>query len=156
MQPGNEQGPQGSYFRPDLEPGMTPGKHDKTVGIIIMVLSALGLCCGIAGAVGVGALSALGASAAAASGSRSDAAALGAVGAMAGVTLVFSIILSAASAYVGYLIMNSKPTGFKIGFILGIIGAVYNLLNFPVGLLGVIFNGALAYYCWGRQNGKIQ
>jgi hypothetical protein len=133
------------YPRPDA-----PGEFlaDKVIGIILIVLSVLGVLCGIfiaAGAsfLGVGALSA----------GKEEAIAGSALAGLGAAMGFITIIWSAVGIAIGYGIMKGLRWGFLVGAILSGISVVFALVGFNV--LGFLINGALCAYCVLRLMGRV-
>lgn len=132
------------YPRPDA-----PGEFlaDKVIGIILIVLSVLGVLCGIfiaAGAsfLGVGALSA----------GKEEAIAGSALAGLAAMGFI-TIIWSAVGIAIGYGIMKGLRWGFLVGMIRWGISVFFAVLGFNV--LGFLIDSALCAYCFLRLMGRL-
>lgn len=146
------------YPRPDYSPGFYP--KDKTWGIVIIVLSSLGICCGLAAAGLGGALGIAGAGVAAsgaASGASDAREAATGLGIGGGVLAMIGFVVMASSAVQiagGIGIMKSRRWGFLLTGVLSGISILLNLGQLPHGLVGMAINGIIAYYCWSRLSGR--
>lgn len=151
-------------LRPNVERGfILENSHpaDKPLGIIIMVLNAVcGVGLGLLAMVGGAALGAMGGAAAAGSGASAGEAAAGAgaaaaAGGLVAILGVVSIILGIAGIAMGFGIMKSLRWGFTVGMIVSALNFIVNIFQLPQGIIGMAISGAIAYFCWGRLNGKI-
>lgn len=135
-----------SYPRPQV-----PGEFlaDKVIGIILMILSALGVVGGICTAAGMSMIG-LGA---AVSGGGEEAVAGGALAGLGAVLGLIVIAWSAVGIVTGYGIMKSLRWGFLVGAILSAISVVFALVGFNI--LGFLINGALFVYCLLRLMGRL-
>jgi hypothetical protein len=133
------------YPRPDA-----PGEFlaDKVIGIILIVLSVLGVLGGICIAAGMS-LAGLGAMGA----GGEEAIAGGALAGLGAAVGFMVIIWSAVGIVIGYGIMKGLRWGFLVGAILSAISVVFSLVGFNI--LGLLINGALCAYCILRLMGRV-
>lgn len=134
----------------DLQPntGTTDFAADKVIGILMIIFSICGAFVGLA-ALGIGGL----ATAVGASGGGGDAIAGGGMVMVVGILV---LAISVARIYAGFKIFGAKRIGFMIGMITSLIAVVLALVSFSTqSIISIVISLALAYYCWGRMNGKI-
>lgn len=138
-------GDHGQYQRPVY--GMEPFQADKVVGIIMIVLAALGACgslmvMGLGGLVGAAGVSTRG------EGAGVAAAAGGFVVFMGIIWLAICVV----EIFLATWIMKSLRKGFMIVLILGAIGLLINIvsMNFIGIVLGLIFPGYAAMRLYGN------
>lgn len=135
----------------DLQPNSGSGDFvaDKVIGILMIVFSICGALAGLA-VLGIGGLAA-GVGATSQSGGQAVAA-----GGMAMVIGILILAISVARIYAGIMMLKAARIGFMIGMITSLIAIALSLFSFsPQSIVSIVISGALAYYCWGRMNGKI-
>jgi hypothetical protein len=129
---------------------------DKPLGIVIIILSALGACGGLALAGLGGFMGAAGGAAATQEGSASGAAAAGAIGGMTAIIGLVLVAVSVLNIVGGVGVMKSARWGFMLTGILSAISALLNLVNFDVkGILGLAIAAGVAVFCFMRLAGKL-
>lgn len=145
---------QNEYPRPDYTPS-GPYAKDRTWGIVIIVLSSLLMCCGL-GMAGLGGLLGVAGAGAAASGSGSRDAAAG-LGVGGGIVALIGFAMMASSALQiagGIGILNSRRWGFILTGALSVISILLGIARLPQGIVGIVINAIIVYYCWARLSGK--
>ncbi len=143
----------------NFTPPAGPYPPDKTWGIVIVVLSCLGICGGGCILAGGGILGALGGAAAAGGAATADhgavpAAAVAATGGLIMALGVVTLILSILQLYAGTLIMKSRKLGFMIAGGCAGLNLLVSLASFPRGLLGTLVSAVVLYYCVMRLTNK--
>ncbi len=133
---------------------------DKTWGIVIIVLSALGICLGLAAGAGGALLGAGGASAAmagagATADGRTAAAGLGAAGGLLAIIGFLIAAVSVAQLIGGVGIMKSARWGFMVTGGFAALSILMNLTRLPTSIIGIAISGVILYYCYSRITGKI-
>jgi hypothetical protein len=149
-----------NYPRADQLPS-GPYPPDKTWGIVIVVLSSLGVCAGGCMLAGGGMLGAMGGAAAATTagaGTTTNAMPSAAVAAgMGGLMMVLGVltlILSGLQIFAGTQIMKSKRIGFLIAGGCAALNLLVSLGSVPRGLISTAISGVIIYYCVMRVTGK--
>lgn len=142
-----------------MQPGYSSQAHpaDKPVGIVLMILNALGACGSLLLVVGGGAIGALG-GAAAVKGEAGGAVAAGAAGGIVMVLGIVLLIVSAISIYGAFGIMQSRKQGFMIVLILGVIGLLMNIVSIVNGngnFFGIGLGILAPIYAFLRLNGSL-
>ncbi len=145
------------YASPDFAPGFYP--KDKTWGLIVMVLSSLGLCLGsvtllIGGAIGVFGSAAVTRGGSSDSDSQNAALATGGIGALIaviGIAIALSSLIQVAG---GFGIMRSRRWGFVLTGVLAGISLLLGLASLPHGIIHIAINAVIGWYCWSRLSGK--
>lgn len=143
------------YPRPDAYVGGIYPK-DKTWGIVIIVLSALGLCGSLMVGAGGAVLGAAGATGAVNATADGRAAAAG-VGAAGGLLAILGFVLAAfcvAQLVGGIGIMKSARWGFLITGGFAALNILLSLFRLPTSILGILISGVILYYCYSRISGK--
>lgn len=134
---------------------------DKTWGIVVMALSAFGICCGL-GVAGLGGLfgvlgvGAVGGNAGPGGANPGEVAAVAGLSGLVAIVGLLFMLASAVQVAGGYGIMKSRRWGFTLTLVFALISI---LLNVPqvlhgTGIVGAAINGVIAYYCWTRLTGK--
>lgn len=135
---------------------------DKTLGIVIMVFSAVcGICPGLAAFGLGGALGALGGAAASTAGGSEGAAGAAAAAVGGGMIMVIGVgaMLSGGLGLAGgYGMMKALKWGFTLVLVSSIINLLVNLASMIGGnflaIIGLGVSGFIAYYCYQRLQGK--
>lgn len=129
---------------------------DKVIGILVIVFSVCAAIGGLLIVLGGGILGAAGVAGATQAREAGGAAVAAGAGGMLVVIGLLTALISAVRIYGGIKMMQSIRSGFMIVMILSLIGVVLSLLSFnAASIVQLAINGALAYYCWARMNGKI-
>lgn len=130
---------------------------DQTWGIVVMVLSSLGLCLGAFTLLLGGAIGLFGVAATTGHAGHEDrgmALAFGGAGAIVavvGVLIALSSILQVAG---GVGIMRSRRWGFVLTGALAIVSFLLGLASLPHGVVHLAINAVIGWYCWARLSGK--
>jgi hypothetical protein len=142
---------------------------DKPVGIVLIVLNALGVCGGVLLVAGGGIIGAVGGAAGAAGAAGSSTAEEKAAGAAVGTAAaaggglimilgIATLLICAISIYGAIGIMQSRKQGFTITLILGVIGLLLNIAGMLSGspnLVGLGLGILAPLFAFLRLNGQL-
>ena len=145
---------QNEYPRPELGPGAYP--KDKTWGIAIIILSSLGICCGLSVAGLGGVLGFFGVLAGGASNDGNAKLGLGLGGGLLAFVGFAILAVSAIQVAGGFGVMASRRWGFSLTLVLSALSIILHLpgVVHGTGVMGVAINAVIAWYCWSRLSGK--
>lgn len=145
----------GNYPRQDYVPsGPYPG--DKTWGIVIIVLAAIGVCFGAIVTLGGAALGTVGAASAAnANAPAGSSAAAGLAGGFIAMMGIALIALCALEIVAGVGIMNSKRWAFILVAVVSALNILASLANLKTGILSIVVSGIFLWYSYQRLSGKV-
>ena len=147
---------QNEYPRPDAIVGGVYPK-DKTWGIVIIVLSALGLCGSLLIGAGGAVLGAAGASGALAARTADGGAGAATAGAAGGFLAILGFVLAAfcvAQLVGGVGILKSARWGFLVTGGFAALNILFGLIRLPASIIGIAISGIILYYCYTRLTGK--
>ncbi len=149
---------QNEYPRPDAVVGGVYPK-DKTWGIVIIVLSALGLCGSLMIGAGGAVLGAAGATGALSARGAADGGTTAAgVGAAGGFLAILGFVLAAfclAQLIGGVGILKSARWGFLVTGGFAALNVLLGIFRLPSSIIGMAISGVILYYCYSRLSGKM-
>ena len=143
-------------MQPDYKAQAHPA--DMPVGIVLIVLNALGVCAGVALLAGGGLLGAIGGAASMRGNTQVPGGALAIGGGVMMVIGVVLMILYAISIYGAIGVMQSRKQGFLIVLVLGAIALLANLAQMASnhsGIFGVGLGILAPLYAYLRLSGNL-